>query len=369
MQGKGRLPLLLPYPREILPFGFWRNHSFVGVEARNRKRRKVNGIEPIIHRQQADGFPDQSFAQKHMLVLPGKCTSLHYTPHQQGAAVFRFRHTRRVLARRSCVHRTGSLHLQRFVRTLLIVLAAKAIKGSLLCPPVGRRRRSRFLLQSAMHALVPSVLFRMSRRNSLRHNPQLHPPHRQARKPRHRSRRKRRTVVGADRPRQTTFPKRRFEDRPHPLVVGLLHSLAAQQVAAARIGDRQRINPLAISGTKPAFEIGAPHPVRSVGRSKRLRVRWCAPPLLAYNHQPFPRYHLSDRARRWPLPPPAPPALARVSTFAAPNSCALAANRAPPPRSLPAFGWDVVAGPVPILAALPALPAGTAAASNNRSPA
>jgi len=160
----------------------------MAVEACNRKRRKVYGIEPLVHRLPPNRFPDPCLGQKHVLVLPGKHTARSYAPRAQRAAVFRLRHARRICTRRRRVDRTGSFQSQHFVRTLFIVLAAKTIKGLLLRAPVGRRRRSRFLFQSAMHAFVPPVLFRMPRRNALRHNPQLHPPHRQARKPRHRAR-------------------------------------------------------------------------------------------------------------------------------------------------------------------------------------
>ena len=83
---------------------------------------------------------------------------------------------------------------------------------------------------------------------------------------------------------------------------------------------------------KPAFEIGAPHPVRRIGRSKRLGVRWSAPPLLA-RRPPILR---APASRRWCSPPATAAAAARaltlVSICAAPNSCAPAATPAPPLR-------------------------------------
>src|ERR1700678_188610 len=63
------------------------------------------------------------------------------------------------------------------------------------------------------------------------------------------------------------------------------------------------------------------------------------------------------------------PALTPVSTCAVPNSCALAATAARPPRFPPPSGWDVVAESGLDLATPPALPADTAAASSNPSPA
>ena len=251
-RGRGNFPFSCP-PRRNLSLWSAAYPPFVAVEPRNRKRGKVNGIEPIIDRQQADSTPRSASrsethadaSRKNRLVpAPAAPASRCRIPVPAHAPDTRAP-TR--------VHRTGSFQSQRFVRTLFVILSPKTIKGPLLRAPVGRRRRSRLLLQRAMHALVPSVLFRMSGRNALRHDPQLHPPHRQARQPRHRSRRKRRPVVGANRARHSALAKRRFENRPHPRVVHLLHRLATQQIAAAGIGDRQRIDPLAICGSETSL--------------------------------------------------------------------------------------------------------------------
>jgi hypothetical protein len=73
----------------------------------------------------------------------------------------------------------------------------------------------------------------------------------------------------ADRLGQAILAERGFEERPHPLVIGLLHRLAAQQIAAAGIGDSQRIDACSVARAEPALEVGAPDPGGfSVGRSK-----------------------------------------------------------------------------------------------------
>ena len=64
----------------------------------------------------------------------------------EAAIVLRFRHPPRTLPRRARVPRAWRLHAQRFVRTLLVILAAKAVKGPLLRPSIGCRRRGRLLL-------------------------------------------------------------------------------------------------------------------------------------------------------------------------------------------------------------------------------
>src|SRR5258705_13724193 len=98
----------------------------------------------------------------------------------------------------------------------LVVFLAETVKRLLLRPPVGGRRTRRLLLQGAMHALVPPILLRMSRRDA-----QLHPPHRQPRQPRYRPRGERRAVVAAHRFWHSILAKCRFADRPHPLVIRL----------------------------------------------------------------------------------------------------------------------------------------------------
>src|SRR5579864_1273702 len=82
---------------------------------------------------------------------------------------------------------------------------------------------------------------------------------------------------------------------------------------------------------------------------------------------------LAPASPRWCSPPATAAAeslaLTRASVSAAPKSCVCAAASIPPLRSLRASGSDAARVLGPDSAAPPALPAGTAAASNNRSPA
>ena len=179
------LPLPLPHPRSN-PWPWTAARSaLVAVEARNRKRREVDGVVPIVDGEQADRVPRSESRSQTRAGASRKNRLRSRTRRTCRALPYSGSGTRAGYARAERVYTTTrSLHPQRFVRTLFVVLAPKTIKRSLLRAPVRRRRRSRLLFQRAMHALVPPVLFRMSGRNALRHNPQLHPPHRQARKPR-----------------------------------------------------------------------------------------------------------------------------------------------------------------------------------------
>src|SRR5215470_14684506 len=98
------------------------------------------------------------------------------------------------------------------MRTHIVVLAPEPVQDPLLSPTI-RLGRANGLFQRTVHALVPSVLLRMSRLDSLWHNPQLDPPHRKPRQAGDRTRCKGRAIIGADGPGHTVLAKRRLEDR------------------------------------------------------------------------------------------------------------------------------------------------------------
>ena len=207
------------------------------------------------------------------------------------------------------------------MRPLLVVLAAKAIEGALL--------RAADCAAGGIAVSCFSVRCMRSCRpfcsgcpacDALRRECPASSTTPTAATARQRPRGKRRAVVGADRLRHPVLAKRRFEDRLHPLGVGLLHRLAAQQVAAVRVGDGQRIDACAIAGAKPALEVGAPDPVGPVGRGERLRVGRNPPPLAcARITNPSRASIVADGARRRPLLPRLLAAPALASAFADPT--------------------------------------------------
>ncbi len=232
------------------------------------------------------------------------------------------------------IHRRRGLHRQRFVRTLLVVLAGGMIEAALLRPRLAAGGAAVSCFKRAMHALVPSVLLRMPGGDPLRHDAQLHPPHRQPRQSGDGPRGKRRAVVAANRLRQPVLAKRRLEDGLHPRRVGLLHRLAAQQIATVRVADGQRIDALAVPRAEPALEVGAPHPVGFRRPRQTVACRAASAPLLARAiTSPSRASIVPDRAGRRPrvfrlLALQHPLQLPRL-----PNSCVPAATPAPLPRS------------------------------------
>ena len=158
-----------------------------------------------------------------------------------------------------------------------------------------------------MHALVSSVLLRLAGRDPLRLNPGLDHQNRKARQPSDADRGERRTVVGAQPERQAEFAERGVEHRPDVLAVRSGQRLAAQQIAAHRIGERQRLATGAVAGQEPALEVDAPYIVGrpAIGEG---RARGRAPAAqLALHRQPLAIEQKADRARRRPVNRRRPP--------------------------------------------------------------
>ena len=73
--------------------------------------------------------------------------------------------------------------------------------------------------------------------------------------------------------RQAELAERRVEHRPHVIGVGARQRLAAQQIAAVRIGQRQRLATGAVAGQEPALEVDAPHVVGRAAMRQTARSR------------------------------------------------------------------------------------------------
>ena len=85
-------------------------------------------------------------------------------------------------------------------------------------------------------------------------------------------------------PSQPVFAESGFKDSPHPLRVGFLHPLAAQQIAPPGVGHGQRIDAGSVATAEPALEVGAPDAVGLSGMRQRLGMRRGPPPLPEPRH-------------------------------------------------------------------------------------
>ena len=154
-----------------------------------------------------------------------------------------------------------------------------------------------------MHALVPSVLLRLAGSDPLRLNPGLDHENRKPGHPSDAGGGERRTVVGAKPERQAEFAEGGVEHRPDVLGVAPGQHLTAQQIAAVRVGERQRF--ATGSGTSPVTN----QPLKSMHQTSLAAPQWpngaleggpaAAQPALY--RQAFAIEQEADRARRRPI--------------------------------------------------------------------
>ena len=119
------------------------------------------------------------------------------------------------------------------------------------------------------------------------------------------------------------------------LAVGLRHRLAAHEIAAHRVADRQRIAALAVAGHEPALEVGAPHRVGRIGGQERRRKARTALARPARLRQPLFAQPVADRAPSRRRRPPASGRRASGAASSAPRSDGARAAPAPPPPAPP----------------------------------
>src|SRR5713101_938873 len=208
---------------------------------------------------------------------------------------------RRVRSWRSPIDHARSDIVDGLMWPLVIVDPPECIKTLLLRASVCRRRPARLARQGAVQALVTAILFRSSWRDPLRLNAELDPPYRKLRKAAHAATRKRRPVVTADRPRQPIFTECRFEQRSRTSRINTPHRLAAKQIAAVRITDRQRITASAVAGAEPTLVVHAPAVVATRTSCKRRIVGRNLPASSARYNQTMPAKNVTHRACNRPM--------------------------------------------------------------------
>ena len=135
----------------------------------------------------------------------------------------------------------------------------------------------------------------------LRRNPGLDHENRKAGQPSTPGGGERRTVVGAQPERQAEFAEGRIEHRPDVLGVAPGQRLTAQQIAAVRVGERQRFATGPVAGDEPALKMDAPHVVGRAAMAERRARGRAAAAQLALHRQPFAIEQEADRARRRPV--------------------------------------------------------------------
>src|SRR5882724_7609551 len=251
--------------------------------------------------REANGFARQCLADEHEVAAPFDVAAGAHAPDGVVGIVPRLFEFGGIGSGRGCVVRLRRLLAQRLVRALLVVASTEAIEAALLGLWRGGRRARGFRLEGTMHALMATVLLRLTGLDTLQPDAELEPLHGELGEPAGTLAGKGRAVVAADRPGQAMLAKSPHEARAHPLA-GRPHDAAGQQIAAMIVADRQRIAAFTIPGAKPTLEVGAPDIVRlrDVEEGPGRRAERPAPP--AAHTQTLAAQQIPDRARRRPGP-------------------------------------------------------------------
>src|SRR5579863_2363798 len=129
-----------------------------------------------------------------------------------------------------------------------------------------------------MHSFVPPILLWAARFDALMRNPEPQPLQTEPTEAEQPGPRKRRPIVAANAIRQPKFPHGCVTYSHDMGSVHLIHNLAADQIAAERVGDREWITSMPVTCAKPSFEIDAPYLVWRSYLSEGLTGRCHLPP-------------------------------------------------------------------------------------------
>ena len=152
-----------------------------------------------------------------------------------------------------------ALHVEGFVRTLVVEDFDEVVEACLLLQEVGRGRLGGFFLEGEMHAFMAAVLLVMSGLNAFHPDPQAKPPDGElAQVEQGMGGSEGHAVIAADVGRQAAFLKKPLKYGESIVFASGGKSLASQQKTAGVIGDGQRIAVLTIAEPELALVIGAP---------------------------------------------------------------------------------------------------------------
>jgi hypothetical protein len=118
-------------------------------------------------------------------------------------------------------------------------------------------------------------------------NPGLDHENRKPRQPSKADGSERRAVVGAKPMGHAEFAEGHVEHRPDVLGVALRQRMTAQEIAAHRVGEGQRLATGAVAGQKPGFEVEAPHIVGRPAMGERGARRRAPAAQLAPHREAF----------------------------------------------------------------------------------
>src|SRR3954447_16697868 len=246
---------------------------------------------------EADRLADEGSTDVDRVASPLDLAVVTDTPDCSFAAVFRFAQDPVPGSRRDAIVLSGRVVAERLVRTLFIVDTLEVLEALQLLAQGACRWFGGVLQERQVQPLQPSILLRLAGCNALGHDARLDHLHRQLREATHAARSKWRPVVGPQRLGQAELAEGRIDNRPDMIVVGAAQRLAAQQVTAVSVTQRQRLTMRAVAGQKPTLEVDAPNIVGAAAMGKRRARRRAAAAQPSLHRQAFAIEQFSDCAR------------------------------------------------------------------------
>ena len=147
-----------------------------------------------------------------------------------------------VRAWRRLIDFCGTLHIQSFMRALLVEDVHELVEAGLLLEEVGGGRFRGLFFQGEMHAFVAAILLRMARLDALNANAEAKPPDGKfAEVEQSIGRCKRDTIVAADVRRQATFLKKALKDGESVVFPDKRKRFASEQETTGVIGNGEGI--------------------------------------------------------------------------------------------------------------------------------
>src|SRR5580658_2026960 len=225
----------------------------------NQQGAKIKGCLIIGRRFHSNPVTDKSFADKSLAPAPSNFAVASDSSLDDTTPVAQA-HAPRRLGFGTVNLRWRSL-LQSFVRTLVVVLSNPAIGPLLLRLQMPRSGAGDFRFKNPMHLFVRPVLFRMSGGDELHSNPQCCPPSTQARQARCSGGAERAAVIHSNDRWISITPKQLQKDTARRFPLLLSQQTDDQQMPAEQISHCQWVHSLAVSRSKPSFEIYRPYVV------------------------------------------------------------------------------------------------------------
>ena len=270
------------------------------IQQSDRQRTKMDGPEPLVLWDQANGLTSQGLAEIDSVPFPLDLSIGTHFADCHSDLVLRYADSTRIGPKRRSVMTGRRLLFQRLVWPLLVVSPAKGVKGTLLDVPVRSRRSGRLRLQRPMQSLKSSVLLRVAGFDPLRYDAQLDPPYRQRRQAPQSNTGEGRPVVGPDGPRKSVLPKGSLQNPLCLRPVGSRQPIAGQQVPRGGVLHGQRVDPDTISCAEPPLPVDGPDVVGALGSSEGFAPGRSMPASFSPLHQPCPFQDIPGGAGRRP---------------------------------------------------------------------